>query len=143
MWNLAADLGLAVVERRVEHRSGYWPDEQVIYLTPGMPPRTLRCVLAHEIAHHILGHRPAAHGPVRRRQEAAANEWAAKRLIDPDRYAEVEQLRDGHVASMAHDLNVVPEILQVFRSRLLRVGDTVYVAPRLGVGGYAARVEVA
>lgn len=143
MWNLAADLGLAVVERRVEHRSGYWPDEQVIYLTPGMPPRTLRCVLAHEIAHHILGHRPAVHGLIRRRQEAAANEWAANRLIEPARYAEVEQLRDGHVASMAHDLNVVPEILQVFRSRLLRVGGTVYVAPRLGVGGYSARVEVA
>lgn len=143
MWNLAADLGLAVIERRVEHRSGYWPDDEVIYLTPGMPPRTLRCVLAHEIAHHVLGHRPAVHGPIRRRQEHAANEWAAKRLIDPARYAEVEHQREGHLASMAHDLNVVPELLQVFQRRLLRVGDTVYVAPRMGVGEYAARVKVA
>lgn len=143
MWNLAADLGLAVVERRVEHRSGYWPEEQVVYLTPGMAPRRLRCVLAHEIGHHILGHRPAAHGPIRSRQEHAANEWAAMRLIDPDRYAEVERQRDGHLASIAHDLNVVPELVQVFQRRLLRVGDTVYVAPRMGVGGYQARVEVA
>lgn len=143
MWNLAADLGLAVVERRVAHRSGYWAEEEVIYLTPDMPPRTLRCVLAHEIAHHVLAHRPAAHGPVRARQERAANEWAAKRLIDPERYAEVERQREGHLASMAHDLNVVPEFVQVFQGLLLRVGDTVYVSPRMGVGGYEARMDVA
>lgn len=143
MWNLAADLGLAVVERRVAHRSGYWPDEAVIHLTPGMSSRRVRCVLAHEIAHHALGHRPAAHGPVRARQEAAANDWAARRLIDPDRYAEVEHQRDGHLTSMAHDLHVVPELLEVFQRRLLRVGDTVYVAPRMGLGEYSARIEVA
>jgi hypothetical protein len=143
VWNLAADLGLAVTEHRGEHRSGYWPDERIIRLRPGMSIRTTRSVLAHEIAHHVLEHRPTQFGPIRKRQELAANEWAATQLIRPDAYRECEHLREGHLGAMAHDLDVAPELIMVYRSMLQRLGDSVYLQPKMGAGMYAHREDVA
>ena len=88
IWNLAADLGLTVRERRGVHRSGYAPGANHIDLTPGMRGRVLRGVMCHEIAHHVLGHRPTDFGLIRKRQEAAANLWAAQALITPSATAQ-------------------------------------------------------
>lgn len=143
MWNLAADLGLRVVHAPNDHRSGYDTGDNTIHLRPGMPQRFTRSVLAHEIAHHLLGHRPTSLGVLRARQERAANEWAALRLINVHDYARAEQLRDGHLDSMAHDLNVAPELVAVFRDRTARIGDFVYIDPREGAGQYAHKIEVA
>lgn len=140
---LADELGLVVVEKRVAHASGYLPGDHTIALTPRMPRRTGRSVLAHEIAHHVLEHRPTEFGPIRKRQEREANEWAACHLISHEAYSEVERLRDGHIEAMAHDLDVATELAIVFRSMLARIGDTVYVDPRMGAGQFAHRTEVA
>lgn len=140
---LAEDLGLTVIEQRTTHTSGYRPDERAIRLTPGMPQRAARSVLAHEIGHHVLGHRPTEFGPIRARQEREANEWAAQYLIDPRAYRDSERLRDGHLGSMAHDLDVAPELLAVYRGLLRRLGDTVYVAPKMGAGQWTAAEQVA
>lgn len=126
VWDLAADLGLTVVESSAAHRSGYWPDERLIHLRRGMSSRTVRSVLAHEIAHHVLGHLPTLFGPIRNRQERQANEWAADYLIDRQDYIEVEYLREGHVPSMAFDLDVAPELVVAYQSLIRR--DLVRVA---------------
>lgn len=141
--DLAADLGLTIVEKRIAHASGYRPSDRTIFLTPGMSRRVTRSVLAHEIAHHVLEHRPTPHGPVRWRQERQANEWAARQLISHDAYVEVESLRDGHRASMAHDLDVADELVDAYRGMLQRIGDTVYMKPRMGAGMWERRVMVA
>lgn len=140
---LVNELGLTVVEHRGEHTGGYRPGDMTIRINPGMRDRIARSVLAHEIAHHVLGHRPTEFGPVRHRQERHANEWAARHLIDLDTYVEVERLRDGHEASMAHDLHVAPELLAVYRSLLQRIGDTVYLDPHMGAGMWQHRRRVA
>ncbi|WOF23796.1 ImmA/IrrE family metallo-endopeptidase [Microbacterium betulae] len=140
--SIAEDLGLRLVEARGEHAGGYRPDEKIIRVTPGLARRGARSVLAHELGHHVLGHQPSHFGPVRSRQERAANEWAARFLIDREAFAEVERLRDGHVASMAFDLDVVPELVQAFQAMLLRLGDTVYVKPRMGEGQWDHKVDV-
>lgn len=142
IWNLASDLGLTVREQRGTHRSGYAPGANHIELTPGMRGRILRGVMCHEIAHHVLGHRPTDFGLVRKRQEAAANIWAAQTLITPGTYADAERHRDGHITSMAIDLNVPDELVVVYRSTLLRTDGAVYVDPRMGAGQFAHRVEV-
>jgi Zn-dependent peptidase ImmA (M78 family) len=136
---LADELGVHVIEKRAPHTSGYRADEKLIRLTPGMPRRAARSVLAHEIGHHVLGHRPTDFGPIRARQEREANEWAAQHLIDPAVYVEVEKLRDGHLQSMAHDLDVAVELLTVYRSMLHRLGDAVYVRPKMGAGQWMHR----
>lgn len=140
---LAEELGLEVIEKRGPHTSGYRPHERVIRLTPGMSRRAARSVLAHEIAHHVLEHRPTDFGPIRARQERQANEWAARHLIDHDTYIEVERLRDGHLASMAHDLDVAPELVTVYQSLLQRLGPVTYFDARLGTAQWARRTEVA
>ena len=142
IWNLAADLGLTVRERRGVHRSGYAPGSNHIDLTPGMRGRVLRGVMCHEIAHHVLGHRPTDFGLIRKRQEAAANVWAAQTLITPEAYADAEHHHSGHVTSMAIALNVPDELVVVFRSLLLRTEGAVYVDPRMGAGQFAHRIEV-
>lgn len=143
MWNLAADLGLSVVESRGAHRSGYHPGDRTIHLRPGGRGRVQRSVLAHEIAHHVLGHRPTDIGVLRARQERAANEWAALILITPDAYAAAEQLRDGHPSAIACDLHVADELVIIYRSLLLRTDLGVYVDPRMGAGQWAHREDVA
>ena len=143
MWEFAADRGLSVVEARGPHRSGYYPGERVIRLTPGMRGRVLRSVLAHEVGHHELGHRPLAPGIERDRQEAAANRWAASLLISPLEYAAAERLRGGHLPSIAVDLQVSDELVSVYRAQLFRAETTVYVGPRMGLGQWDYRQEVA
>lgn len=138
MIKLAGELGLTVLERRGNHAGGYHAGSRVIRLDPNLPRRVARSVLAHEIAHHVFGDRPSPYGPVRAKQERRANEWAALRLITPEAFAEVEQQRDGHTASMAHDLDVIPELVDAFRSLLLRVGDVTYVDPKMGAGQYGS-----
>lgn len=141
-WNLAADLGLEVREHRGVHRSGYAPGSKHIDITPGMRGRVLRGVGYHEIGHHVLGHRPTELGLLRRRQEAAANVWAAQQLISIEDYAEAERIRDGHITGMAIDLNVPDELVAVYRSLLLRTDTSVYVDPRLGAGQFSHRTRV-
>jgi len=70
----------------------------------------LRGVLAHEIGHHVLGHRPTASGLLRKRQKHAANLWAALRLITPGAYAEAEQLREGYLAGVTLKLSVTDDL---------------------------------
>lgn len=141
-WNLAADLGLEVRERRGVHRSGYAPGSNHIDLTPGMRGRVLNGVMHHEIGHHVLGHLPTDFGPIRKRQERDANLWAVQRLITPTAYAEAEQHRNGHITSIAIDLNVPDEFVVIYRSTLLRTDLATYVRPRMGVAQFAHRVEV-
>lgn len=143
LWNLAADLGLNVVERRGIHRSGYRPGDNTIQLTPGMRGRVLRSVLAHEIAHHVLGHYPTDFGPIRKRQETEANRWAAGYLITPEAYAEAERDRNGHAPSIAYDLNVSDELVVIYQRQLLRTEQAVYVGPRMGSGQFTHRMEIA
>lgn len=139
MWDLADELGLTVIEQHGEHTSGYKPSENHVRLTPGMRGRVLRSVLAHEIAHHALGHLPVPPGAERDRQEAAANRWAALRLITPEAYAAAERARDGYAPAIAVDLQVADELVDVYQQHLARIGDTVYVAPKMGLGQYQHR----
>ncbi|WP_279367352.1 ImmA/IrrE family metallo-endopeptidase [Microbacterium testaceum] len=120
-----------------------WTDRKLTRLRPGMAARLHRCVLAHELGHHALGHQPTQFGPVHAKQERAAEEWGALRLITLDDYRHVEEIRDGHVGAMAIDLGVMRTTLEAFQAVLLRIGDTVYVQPKMGAGQWTHRVEVA
>lgn len=73
--------------------------------------------------------------------ERRADEWAALQLVDPDGYARAEFIHHGHVGAIAHDLGVVRSVIDTYQRILARVGDTVYVAPRMGAGQYAHRAE--
>jgi hypothetical protein len=108
-----------------------------------MRGRNLRGVLCHEIGHHVLGHYPTEFGLIRKRQEHAANLWAAHTLITPEAYADAERTRDGRITGMAIDLNVPDELVVIYRASLLRTDRATYVRPRMGAGQWAHKIEVA
>lgn len=138
-------LGVTVVFADLTHlgRDGdYNAATNTIRLQEGMSRRLLRSVFAHELCHAVFGDVPSKFGPVNAKQERRADEWAALRLIEPERYREVEHLRDGNVALMAQDLEVIDDIVHAFQRILQRIGDHTYVDARMGAGQWAHKVEV-
>lgn len=116
---LAEDQRLRVIERVGRTPGGYDPVTRTIRLDPGMSRRTTRSVLAHELGHACLGHHPAPTPAVRAQQERQADEWAASQLITPHAYAEAEEMRGPHLASLAFELEVTVELVTAYQ-RLLR-----------------------
>ena len=114
---LADEKRLRIVERPGRTRGGFDPTTRTIRLSPGMSARTTRSVLAHELGHAELGNVPAVAS--RALQERQADEWAACRLITPHAYAEAEELRGPHLASLAFELGVTVELVTAYQ-RLLR-----------------------
>lgn len=119
---LAEEHGLRIVERSGATCGGFEPASGTIRLAPGMTARTAVSVLAHEIAHALLGHEPTRSAAIRERQERQADEWAAARLITPRAYAEAEHLRGPHLASLAFELGVTVEIVVAYQRLLRRKG---------------------
>ena len=142
LFDLAESNGVTVEYAPLRNRDGEYRDDlKRIRLREGMSYRLARWVLAHELGHAAFGDVPSMFGPENARQERRADEWAALRLIDLEHYREVEKLRDGHVPSMAHDLDVVTNGVTAFQRILARLGDDVYLKPRQGAGQYAAKLR--
>ncbi|WP_217181878.1 ImmA/IrrE family metallo-endopeptidase [Streptomyces sp. AC495_CC817] len=118
--SLIEEHGLRVVERDGSTRGGFDPRSRSIRIAPGMSERTTRSVLAHELAHAVLGHAPSADRALRERQEQRADEWAARLLITPAAYAAAEFARGPHPPSLAFDLGVTVEIVLAFQRLLHR-----------------------
>lgn len=122
---LAEEHGVRVVERAGPARGGFDPTTRTIRIQPGMSARTTRSVLAHELAHAVLGHAPTTAPALRQQQERQADEWAARLLITPHAYAQAEEVRGPHLASLAFELDVTIELVVAYQRRLqsmLRAG---------------------
>ncbi|PRI11921.1 ImmA/IrrE family metallo-endopeptidase [Leucobacter massiliensis] len=144
LYDFAAAMGLTIEWWPLKKRNGeYRHDLKRIRLRHGMTERLIRWTLAHELGHAAFGDQPSYFGPASAKMERRASEWAALRLINLDAYREAEMLRDGHLASMAHDLGVALECVEVYQSLLLRLGDVTYLDPKMGAGQWAFRCEVA
>ncbi|WP_091226054.1 ImmA/IrrE family metallo-endopeptidase [Microbacterium sp. 3J1] len=117
---LVEEHGLRLIERPGPSCGGFEPLTSTIRLAPGMSARTTCSVLAHELAHAVLGHAPTPDPTTRARQEQRADEWAARLLIAPGAYAEAERLRGPHLASLAFELGVTVEIVTAYRRLLVR-----------------------
>lgn len=140
---LVEENGLRLVERPGRSFGGYEPQTATIRVAPGLTRRATCSVLAHELAHALLGHAPAADATTRDRQERRADEWAARRLITAEAYAEAEKVRGTHPASLAFELGVTVEIVTAYQRLLRRVGDTTYVGARMGRGQWDHRALTA
>ena len=140
LFDFAELLGVTVEYAPLQTRDGeYRHDLRRIRLREGMEPRVERFKLAHELAHAVHADVPSMLAAENLRQERRADEWAAAHLINLDQYREIELLRGGHVPTMAHDLGVTTQCVNVYRSMLARIGDTVYLDPRMGAGQYRAK----
>lgn len=77
-------------------------------------PRNAVSTLAHEYAHHLLGHE----GPQPACEEDRADRLAAQMLITPEAYARAEQLHEGHIPAIADELGVTCWIVKAYQRRL-------------------------
>lgn len=138
----AFDLGVTIeyAPLRQDRDGQYTHARKTIRLREGMHARQHRSVLAHEIAHAIFGDTPSKHGPVNAKQEARADMWAARFLIDTEAYAAAEAHCEGHAGAMALELGVMRSVVDVYRARLLRLDDTVYLDPKMGPGQWALKI---
>lgn len=120
----------------------YLHAERLIRIQHDLLLRRYVSTLAHETCHAVFGDGPTRFGPVNAKRERRADEWAALRLIDPDDYRREEARHDGHLEAMAIALHVTTDLVEAFRRVLLRVGQDVYIAPKMGTGQWAHRIEV-
>lgn len=122
-WAHAQNLGLTIIEAPLEGtmRGVYWHDQRLITLRPGLTRRAARSTLTHEIAHAIAGDRPTPFGPIHRKAEIIANRRTATLLIDAHEYAAAEELHNGHLPAIAHELNVTPKVLHDWIDLLRKV----------------------
>lgn len=143
LMDMADALGVRVEWVELTGRDGeYRHDLKRIRLRAGMTLRKETCAFAHELAHAVWGDVPSRFGPVNAKQERRADEWAALLLIAPERYRSAEEHWDGHIGAIAYDLGVTTKIVRAFQRVLSRIGDTVYVDPRMGAGQWAEKVLV-
>ncbi|WP_336632619.1 MULTISPECIES: ImmA/IrrE family metallo-endopeptidase [unclassified Microbacterium] len=103
-----------------------------IRIREGLHARHTRSVLAHELGHASFGHVRSRFGPVNAKQERAAEEWAALRLISIDDYRAAEESHRGHLGAIAIELGVMRSTVAAFHGLLTRLGDATYLAPRMG-----------
>ena len=94
----------------------YFPDEATIVIAQGQTRTMRRSVVAEELGHHVLGHRPHIDPIEVGRMELRAKRWAAERLIT------IEALTSAVIAAsswseVSESLDVAPEFL------LQRVAD--------------------
>lgn len=64
-------------------KAAWYPDVDVIAMSPRLSQVERRCSLAHELGHRERGDRPGERGWFGRRQEQGADLWAARFLL-PD-----------------------------------------------------------
>lgn len=145
LYDIADAIGVTIEHTDLSHldRDGdYDARTHTIRLQEGISHRLHRSVLAHELCHAIFGDVPSKFGPVNAKQERRADEWAALRLIHHDDYRIAETIRDGNVKLIAQDLDVIEDIVHAYQRLMLRVGDTIYVKPRMGNGQWKHREVV-
>lgn len=118
-------------------------DLKVVRIQYDLTIRPYRSTIGHETAHVVFGDEPSMFGPVKAKQERRADEWAALQLISLDDYRQSESHHDGNVEAMAIDLSVTTDLIDSFRNVLMRTETSVYLAPKMGAGQFASRVEVA
>lgn len=110
--------GVEVVERHLPAgwpHALYIPELNTIYLEANQPHYCKRVNLAHELGHAILGHTRPQTTWWEARQEAQADIFAARLLIDADGYARLEKLYDSAPA-IADELEVTLHLLEVWKT---------------------------
>lgn len=132
LYMAAAAAGLIVVEGDLpEHEpSRYYHSHRCIVLRTGMSRADVRTALGHELGHADHGHLCSYDDEQTAKQERQADEYAARLLITNETYAAAEKEHGSHVGAIAHQLEVLPRLVHVWRDLYQRKGPTSLVPGR-------------
>lgn len=141
LYDYATKLGVSIEYTNLKGRiGGYRHDRRHIRIQTGMLYRKERSVLAHELAHATFGDEPDMFGQMSKRAEDRADEWAAHFLIDRDEYRLAEEKFGTNVEWIAQELYVLKKIVIAYERTLQRIGDEIYMCPKMGTGQWLAKV---
>lgn len=131
-------LGVSVHVARIDDdpdlRGYYLAEQGMIVLRYGLTRAESRSVLAHELGHAYYRHE--CDSPFAERQ---ADIYAARLLVDSERYARLERVNsDPH--HLAEEFDVTVEVIRTFAAHCLtRLGGVTYALPRMGSHQWAYR----
>ncbi|UOQ56042.1 ImmA/IrrE family metallo-endopeptidase [Leucobacter allii] len=114
---------------------------RTIRLQRGMLYRLERSVLAHELIHVIRDDEKTMFGFYDARDERIADELAGYLLFEISEYRLAEEKCGSHIEGIALELGVMGWVIEAFQRSLDRLGESVYVHGRMGVGQFVARFE--
>lgn len=116
------------------------PSERLVRLHNDLTDRELPYVLGHETWHAINGDEPTMFGFFDERMERRADEWSALQCIDLSHFCELEGLYSSHIPTIAYHLGVPQEAVRVYIGMLSRIGDELFVGPKMGAGQWHDKV---
>lgn len=145
----AEEMKVPIIRHTLDGIYGAWiPGKRVILLSRTIPAELEVPVLAHE-CDHAEHDDPAGHHP---KYETRANLHAALRLIDEDEF-EVLTTMYADYDRICLELGITREQFLAYRdyrsriieesTRIERIGEAVYVEPKMGAGQWAMKFEVA
>lgn len=137
----AAALGVSVhVAHLDDGVMGEWyEDEREIYVQINLSPDETVFTIAHELGHAQHGHRCEDVQDA----EDQADEYAARLLIDPTTYAELEHL-GMHQHDIAEHFGVTTHALNLWMQRCLTtLRGVTYVHGKMGIHQWAHRTLIA
>lgn len=141
----ATNLGVTIeyVNNLDPHHPGDYSDsKRRVRILDGMNYTRTLCTLAHELGHATHRHTPALLPRDAAKQERIADEWAAHFLINADDYRHAESRYGTRTDWIAQELGLLERLITAYERTLHRIGDTIYVNPRMGAGQYAARISL-
>lgn len=136
-------LGVSVEYADLTHlgiSGDYHHESRAIRLQDGMVYRKHRTAFGHELGHATRGDVPSMFPHIEARQERHADEWAAHFLFDEAEYRIAEEKYGARTDWIAQELCVLERLVIAYERTLHRIGDEIYVSPKMGAGQWARKV---
>lgn len=124
-----------------KHPGAYYDEIQHIDVLDGMSTVKTLSVLGHELGHHHYRDVPTMFQHLDLKQERRADAWAAHFLIPNREYRIAEEKYGANTEWIAQDLGVLERLVVAYENTLTRIGEEVYVSPRMGAGQWAQKIR--
>lgn len=145
----ADEMRVRIIYHSLKDMYGAWnPVRRTILLDRQIPPGFETAILAHECV-HAEHNDPGGHHP---RHERRAHLNSARRLINVDEW-DKQTAMHGDYDRICGEFGITRQQFLAFRdfrkrqlasdARMERIGDAVYVNPKMGSGQWAMKLEVA
>lgn len=115
----ARELGVRLVRHTGGAKGCYHHPTRTISTRRGMSITQYRSTLAHELGHAYYGDEPTGNGHYDQRQEARADEYAARLLIPRDSFDTAYRWCQGDHRELADELEVTQHLLAVYMRQAL------------------------
>ena len=140
---------IPIIRHRLDGHNAIWvPERPMVIVDRGLRADLLRPTLAHE-CDHVAHNDAGGHHP---RNEARANLHSALRLIDPAQWDALTPIHSDY-DYICLELGITRRQFRAYlehrrradarRQRRERIGNTLYLDPKMGAGQWTKRLEVA